>query len=76
MARIIGNHISLEMFVLWMLEFLLAFLVFYVLLLPGELPELVPSLAQGVPGLHMATVRSAAGFAVRRARGSMRITSV
>ena len=62
MARIIGNHISLEMFVLWMLEFLLAFLVFYVLLLPGE----VPDLGAGTFGLHAGTVKSAAmlGFTV------------
>ena len=67
MARIIGNHISLEMFVLWMLEFLLAFLVFYVLLLPGDAPELGFGMSGGpVSGLHVGTVKSAAmlGFTV------------
>lgn len=51
MTRIIGHHISLEMFLLWLLEFLLAFLVFYVLLLPGT--------ALGIAGIDLATARSA-----------------
>ena len=39
------------MFLLWMLEFILACLVFYVLLLPGEAP--------GAAGLDLGTVKSA-----------------
>ena len=56
MARVIGNHISLEMFLLWVLEFALAFLVFYVLLLPGASPNGVV----GFAGLDLATADRAA----------------
>jgi exopolysaccharide biosynthesis polyprenyl glycosylphosphotransferase len=60
MARVIGNHISLEMFLLWVLEFALAFLVFYVLLLPGA----VPHGAAGFAGLDLATADRAATLGV------------
>lgn len=55
MARILSNHISREMFLLWVLEFLLAFLVFYVLLLPGD----ASGTAFGMPGLDLQTTKSA-----------------
>jgi exopolysaccharide biosynthesis polyprenyl glycosylphosphotransferase len=60
MARVIGNHISLEMFLLWVLEFALAFLVFYVLLLPGAVPHGAASFA----GLDLATADRAATLGV------------
>ena len=52
MTRSIAHHISFEMFLLWLLEFILAFLVFYVLLLPGE--------ASGAAGLDLSTTKNAA----------------
>ncbi len=67
MARVIGNHISVEMFLLWVLEFALAFLVFYVLLLPGAAPHG----AVGFAGLDLATADRAATLGV-----SVGLTSV
>lgn len=60
MARVIGNHISLEMFLLWVLEFALAFLVFYVLLLPGASPHG----ETGFAGLDLVTADRAATLGV------------
>ncbi len=60
MTRVIGNHISLEMFLLWVLEFALAFLVFYVLLLPGA----NPTPGAGFAGLDLATMDRAAVLGV------------
>ncbi len=37
MRRITGSHVSIEMFLLWLVEFLLCCFVFYVLLLPVHL---------------------------------------
>jgi sugar transferase (PEP-CTERM system associated) len=56
MTRIFGNIVSLDMFVLWLLEFFLCFLVFYVLLLPGGFPASAPA---GVFGLHLAAANHA-----------------
>lgn len=60
MTRVLRNHISLEMFLLWVLEFALAFLVFYVLLLPSAHPTAVA----GFAGLDLATVDRAAVLGV------------
>jgi sugar transferase (PEP-CTERM system associated) len=39
MRRITGSHVSIEMLLLWLLEFLLCCFVFYVLLLPARLAD-------------------------------------
>jgi exopolysaccharide biosynthesis polyprenyl glycosylphosphotransferase len=36
MGRVFGSHISLEMFLLWVVEFFLCFFSFYLLLLPAD----------------------------------------
>lgn len=67
MGRIFGNHVTLEMFLLWVVEFLLCFFSFYLLLLPADAAATahyfagLPALADGPPslvtviGLHEAT---------------------
>ncbi len=56
MGRVFGNHISLEMFLLWVVEFLLCFFSFYLLLLPGDAVS-TATLLGGQPELsHALTV--------------------
>ena len=60
MRRITGSHVSLEMLLLWLVEFLLCCFVFYVLLLPSH-PD---GAVIGVPANPLVTAQHAALLAM------------
>lgn len=60
MAQIFGGFVALEMVILGILELMLCFLVFYIILLPGDVVAAGSMPAQNIFGLHSPTVNHAA----------------
>ena len=53
MPRLFDSFIAIEMVVLWILEFALCFLIFYIILLPGD--AAIVAASGGLLGLHVPT---------------------
>lgn len=58
MGRVFNNHVSLEMFLLWVVEFFLCFFSFYFLLLPGDAAT-TSGILSSQPGLARAATSTA-----------------
>ena len=69
MTRIFGHYVSLEMFVLWLFEFLPCFLVLYLLLAPAE----VTGAVAGMPWLDVTAANQAAVLALTAGLASIAI---